>query len=350
VGVLTGRVVGTGGEPVVGALAWLEDTDLSGPVNNVAAYEARRADTLGTTDADGWFEIPLDGADAAWVTVHALGHRPVRHVPYADGDVAPLEIVLPRSTGLMVIAHRGASESAPENTLAAYRKAMLMGVDVMEADVQLTADNQVVIMHDLTVDRTTPASGHVRAATLAQLTQLDAGAWFVQGDFAGERVPSLRQLLELVAGSHVRLALDIKAQGGLHEATVDAVVDLVEEYGMAGRVIIFAFDRGAVQRCVEKGGYYCVYMSGTIRTEEEVLLEAQELGAPGVRVVAARFNEPFAARLMALGHDVFLGAANDPGSWASGLDVGVYAIGTDRPAAVLEFLADRALQAGPETT
>src|SRR3990172_9877913 len=94
----------------------------------------------------------------------------------------------------VVIAHRGASGSCPENTLAAFRRAAALGADMIELDVQLTRDGEVVVIHDWTLDRTTSGTGPVRACSLAELRRLDAGAWF-DAAFAGERVPTLGEVL-----------------------------------------------------------------------------------------------------------------------------------------------------------
>jgi len=94
-----------------------------------------------------------------------------------------------------VIAHRGASAYAPENTLAAFKLAKEMSADWFELDCTLTRDGEVVVMHDDTVDRTTNGTGYVRDLTLYDIKQLDAGSWF-SSDFVGERVPTLGQALD----------------------------------------------------------------------------------------------------------------------------------------------------------
>src|SRR5579862_7304097 len=92
---------------------------------------------------------------------------------------------------MWVIAHRGASAFAPENTLAAFETAMEMGASFIETDLQLSRDAHLVAIHDETLDRTTNGSGLVAAKTLDELRQLDAGAWFkdnnyTQAPFAGD--------------------------------------------------------------------------------------------------------------------------------------------------------------------
>src|SRR5262245_8426473 len=95
----------------------------------------------------------------------------------------------------MVIAHRGASSYATENTLAAFDRALEMGVRHIELDVDFTSDGHIVVIHDDTVDRTTNGSGPVTSHTLAALRALDAGSWF--GDkFSGEQIPTFHEVLE----------------------------------------------------------------------------------------------------------------------------------------------------------
>ncbi len=98
-----------------------------------------------------------------------------------------------------VIAHRGASAYAPENTRAAFELAIDMGADWFELDCHLSGDGEIVVIHDPTVDRTTDGSGAVAGMTLGELQALDAGSWF--GDeFEGERIPTLGEALDLARG------------------------------------------------------------------------------------------------------------------------------------------------------
>lgn len=102
----------------------------------------------------------------------------------------------PTSTRIEVVAHRGASNDAPENTLAAFRLAREQGADWFELDCRQCKGGEVVVMHDETVDRTTNGKGKVAELTLEQLQALDAGTWKDAG-YTGERVPTLKAALEL---------------------------------------------------------------------------------------------------------------------------------------------------------
>ena len=99
----------------------------------------------------------------------------------------------------LTIAHRGASGAAPENTLAAFAKALDQGADMLELDIHLSRDGIPVVIHDATLERTTNGHGRVAEYDLAALKQLDAGSWFAS-EYAGERIPTLDEVLTLVNG------------------------------------------------------------------------------------------------------------------------------------------------------
>jgi glycerophosphoryl diester phosphodiesterase len=141
----------------------------------------------------------------------------------------------------MVIAHRGASSYAPENTFAAFDLALEMGVRHLELDVHFTSDDQIVVIHDDTVDRTTNGRGPVTSHTLAALTALDAGRWFGE-TFAGARVPTFTGVLERYKG-RAHIHTEIKGRSA-HLA--ERTVDLVRRHGMADHVTITSFHRASL--------------------------------------------------------------------------------------------------------
>jgi len=115
-------------------------------------------------------------------------------------------------------AHRGASETHPENTLSAFREAARVGAHMIEFDVALTKDKQLVLMHDATVDRTTDGTGKVAALTLAEIKALDAGEW-KSAAFKGERVPTLAEALDVMPKN---VWLNIHVKGGPEASTLSA--------------------------------------------------------------------------------------------------------------------------------
>src|SRR2546427_1606284 len=136
----------------------------------------------------------------------------------------------------LIIAHRGASSYAPENTMAAFDLALQMRTSHLEFDVHLTRDDHLVIIHDDTVDRTTNGTGPVAGQTLAALQTLDAGAWFGEA-FAGARIPTLADVLTRYQG---RAHLHIELKG--HTVHLpQRTVDFVHAHGMAQHVTFTSF-------------------------------------------------------------------------------------------------------------
>ena len=144
---------------------------------------------------------------------------------------------------MLVIAHRGASGNAPENTLAAFRKAVALGATFIETDLQLSRDARFVAIHDGTVNRTTNGQGSVHDMTLADLRRLDAGSWF-GSEFAGERIPTLEEILEFSKKNDVVFYLEIKpgsAWGGEH-----ALIGALRDSGEIPRAVVISFDAAIV--------------------------------------------------------------------------------------------------------
>ena len=117
-----------------------------------------------------------------------------------------------------VASHRGDSASAPENTIPAVESAIAGGFAYVEVDVVLTKDGQPVLMHDRTVDRTTNGHGKVAELTLAEVRALDAGAWF-DASFAGTRVPTLEEFLDVLAASNSKGLIELKGVWDAEAAT-----------------------------------------------------------------------------------------------------------------------------------
>jgi glycerophosphoryl diester phosphodiesterase len=138
-----------------------------------------------------------------------------------------------------VIAHRGASGHAPENTLAAFERALQLGAGFIETDVHLTRDARFVAIHDSTLERTTNGTGAVHDFTLAQLRELDAGKWFDR-EFMDERIPTLEEVLAFSNKNDVVFYLEIKydAAWGMHHALVSAL----QNAQSAARTVVISFD------------------------------------------------------------------------------------------------------------
>lgn len=156
-----------------------------------------------------------------------------------------------------VIAHRGFSGRAPENTLAAVERAIDARADMVEIDVSLSRDGEVVVIHDETLERTTDGAGAVLDHDLADLRRLDAGSWF-DPSFAGEKIPTLDEVLDRVRG-RILLNVEIKTEAVADvpaEATAETlagtiagrVAERVRAHQLVGQVIVSSFDPRALDQ------------------------------------------------------------------------------------------------------
>jgi glycerophosphoryl diester phosphodiesterase len=146
----------------------------------------------------------------------------------------------------LVIAHRGASAYAPENTLAAFQLAAEQGADAIELDVDLTRDGHVVVMHDATIERTTNGHGRVHDLALDEIRQADAGVWKGVA-FKGERVPLLQEVFEAV-GQQLLINVEIKDMSLLGNGLEARVIALIEQHDLIERVLISSFNPFALRR------------------------------------------------------------------------------------------------------
>ena len=131
------------------------------------------------------------------------------------------------------VAHRGAASERPENTLAAFQRAIDVGATATELDVQTSQDGKLFLLHDTTLDRTTSGKGKATELTLAKLKQLDAGSWF-DPKYREERIPTLTEALKLCRGK-IDVLLDLKEQG---ESYAEQVAGEVRQFGDPKKTIV----------------------------------------------------------------------------------------------------------------
>jgi glycerophosphoryl diester phosphodiesterase len=151
---------------------------------------------------------------------------------------------LPERRQVMVTAHRGHAKAAPENTLSAMRKAIESGADYVEMDVHLTADGQVVLLHDRDLKRVAGVSRRLDELTFEQVQELDVGSWFAPA-FAGERVPTLNEVIVLCRGK-IRLNIELKIFGQDRQLA-EKVAAIVREQNMEGDCLVTSLDYDALQ-------------------------------------------------------------------------------------------------------
>lgn len=141
----------------------------------------------------------------------------------------------------MIIAHRGFSGRFPENTLRAFREALKLPVDAIEFDVRKASDGTLIVIHDETVDRTTSGTGRVGDITWDEIRKLDAGAWKSE-EFAGERIPSLDEVLEAIGGQ-IMLVVEIKEPG-----TEQQIIETLHRHNALERANLVSFHAEAIAK------------------------------------------------------------------------------------------------------
>ncbi|MET9478746.1 glycerophosphodiester phosphodiesterase family protein [Streptomyces sp. NPDC006638] len=270
-----------------------------------------------------------------------------------------------RHHSIQVVAHRGASEDAPEHTLAAYTKAIEDGADALECDVRLTADGHLVCVHDRRVNRTSNGRGAVSALELADLAALDFGSWRDSEESPDWRdreftsVLTLERLLALVAdaGRPVQLAIETKHPTRWAGQVEERLLELLRRFGLdrptqgpaeAGEsavelhesaVRIMSFSARSLHRIASAAPQLpTVYLMQFVspRLRDGRLPAGSRIAGPGMRIV--RNHPGYIARLHRAGHRVHVWTVNEPEDVDLCVRLGVEAIITNRPKQVLSQL------------
>jgi len=226
-------------------------------------------------------------------------------------------------------AHRGASGYFPENTMAAFQSAIELGATGIETDVQMTSDGELVLIHDESLLRTTGVNKLVKDVTLEELRQLDCGSWF-DPKFAGERIPTLDELLQLAKSASIKLNIELKSGVVLYPDIEHKLLQKLAEYGLQQQCIISSFNHYSLALChalnpnVATG---ILYMEGLYRPwDYAATLGANALHAPNYAVNAELVEE--AARSNT-SYNVW--TVNDPQDMKRLIATGVAGIITDYP-------------------
>jgi len=234
----------------------------------------------------------------------------------------------------LMIAHRGASKYAPENTMAAFKLAHKMKADMIELDVQLSKDGIPVVFHDAKLDRHSNGKGLVSSFLYDELHQMDAGNWF-SIQYKGEKIPSLEQVLKWASGK-IMVNIEIKkesvgdsVEGGVEEK----VIELVQKTGMEKNVIISSFDYRAIERIktiepkVLTGLLYHKKSSG--RRGPIKLLK--DYGADYFHCSSSEMNKKWRAQLNEAGKRYLIYTVNKKKQMKKWLEMGAYGIFSDKP-------------------
>lgn len=139
---------------------------------------------------------------------------------------------------ILVVGHRGVKAFYPENTMLSFQKAIELGVDGIEMDINMTKDGHLVVIHDNTVDRTTNGIGKVADFSLSELKELDAGSCF-SSEYAGETIPTFEEFLDLVKNKKLLLNVEIK---DYRTCVIDKTINMLEDYKLTDTYVITCFD------------------------------------------------------------------------------------------------------------
>ncbi|MEO6413666.1 MAG: glycerophosphodiester phosphodiesterase family protein [Pedococcus sp.] len=247
-----------------------------------------------------------------------------------------------------VIAHRGSGAMAPENTLASVQLALKQGADYIENDIMRTSDGALVIMHDLTLARTTNveqvfpdrAPWNTATFTLAEIKQLDAGSWF-SASYAGQRVPTLREWVEAV-GSRAGMLLEAKdpwAFPGI-ERDIDKELRSIPTFSKAlaaNRVIMQAGDEPWLRAYHDLAPDVPVGLLYYTRPTDEQLVAASTW-LDSVHPALGNIDEAIVDRSHALGLDIHVWTVNFGGDMSRGIAWGVDGIITDYPSVLRDII------------
>lgn len=222
---------------------------------------------------------------------------------------------------VIITSHRGAGSLEPENTLRAMQRAIALGVDQIETDVQLTRDGHLVLMHDPTVDRTTNGTGKIAELTFAEFRQLDAGH--------GERVPTLEETLALTRGKVV-LQIELKGPG-----TALPVVQAIEAANAVDQVILTSFKH---QWLIEARTLNPKLRTGALwgRLPADVVQQTQQLGFHALHIWHEWIDQQLVKDAHQKGLLVRAWNTDKEEDMRRLIDLGVDAIGSDRPDVLID--------------
>ncbi|MBW5801518.1 glycerophosphoryl diester phosphodiesterase [Halomonas elongata] len=231
-----------------------------------------------------------------------------------------------------LIAHRGLSARAPENTLAAVRAAHEAGCRWVELDVQLLGDGTPVIWHDRDVSRCSNGRGRLVDLDIARARQLDAGSWFA-AEFAGEPMATLERMLTLIDELALGLNLELKVNRGRDpEALVERALPPLLEALPAERLIVSSFDASALAHARRQAPAERLPLGALFeRVPRDWAARCAAIDAYSVHADWRRLRAPRAHDIVQSGHALLCYTANDPAAFATRWEWGVHGVISDDP-------------------
>ena len=236
----------------------------------------------------------------------------------------------------MIIAHRGASGSAPENTIPAIIKGIKDGANYIEIDVHQTLDNKIIVIHDYSVDRTTNGEGDIRNLKYSEIKQLDAGKWF-SDEFESTKVPLLEEVIELIPDT-VKLIIEVKGDSSEYPGIENNIVNIVKESNSENKVILKSFDEDVLAKfksLAPEIPRLLVYVFGFCVMETDVqYLQHYEMF----------LTEGFVNSAHEEGYKIIAWGVQSKSNMEQVLSYGVDGIETDHPDLLVKLLKEKAIQ------
>ena len=248
----------------------------------------------------------------------------------------------------LIIAHRGASAHAPENTLAAFRMAMVVGAGGVEFDVRLAKDGVPVVIHDGSLLRTAKLKAKVSELTSKELSEVDVGSWFnrrfrakARPEFESETVATLEQSLTLLKDFNGQIYIELKAGAGNFRELSKAVCDVVHDSPLLPQIIIKSFKLASIPEVkhrlpgVQTAGLFGVDVMTMIRRREHIVTLASEFGADRISVHHSLVSTKLAIRAVEAGMPITVWTVDDPSWLTRHKKIEIHALITNDPAKFL---------------
>ena len=248
----------------------------------------------------------------------------------------------------LIIAHRGASAVAPENTLAAFRQALADGADGIEFDVRLTKDGAVVVFHDATLGRLTDRKNLVSSLNSEELQKTDVGAWFnnrranISGaDFSGEMIPTLRETLEFLRDFKGLIYIELKCRESEIEKLVKNVCEIISDSPLLPQIIVKSFQLEVIPHVrkicpkVKTAALFAPKIMTILRKEKRLVNIAHELGAQMLSVHFSLATRKLVKKAAKKNLPVTIWTADNPRWMKRACDLGLFAVITNNPAILL---------------
>lgn len=253
----------------------------------------------------------------------------------------------------LIIAHRGASALAPENTRAAFLKAIADGAEGIEFDVRLSKDGAVVVFHDATLARLSDRKNLVSSLNLEELRQIDVGSWFTRrkanrpdDDFSAERIPTLAEILELLKDFEGLLYIELKCREAEVERLSKAVCETISASNLLPQMIVKSFQLEAIpnirQYCpkAKTAALFAPKIMTILRKEKRLVSIASEIGADMISVHFSLATRKLMKKAGKKNLPVTIWTADNPRWIKRAFDLGLFAVITNNPAVLLAKRAE----------